>query len=281
MQRRHAVFQKLRVAVENMYKLLREYEQNSPDDQHICDSRECHKLYSLAHSSVRSRPVVISEHRLRRIRQAADRHRHNLAHGVYHCHDSDVQIASVDLQRGIAHHLDDAVRHGHDKTRHAERHDFFEHLEPNLQVSSLQMQNRLLSGQELHNPYRGYHLRDDGRCRRSAHAPVHHEYKDRIENDIQDRSDQHGEHSLFRKSLRVDKTVHSKAYHYKNAAAQIDAQVIVRISDRRVARAEQIQYRALDEQAQDRQNRSCKDQHGKRISHDLLRPVRLLFAPGN
>ena len=151
----------------------------------------------------------------------------------------------------------------------------------NPQIGKGQPDHRLPSGEETQNPQGGYQLGQDGGQRCPAHAHIQHKDENGVQNDIQDGSDQHRQHTLTGEALGVDEIIHSQADHHKGASQQIDGQILVCIREGLIAGAEKIQQRFFDEGYHHRQYQSGDHQHGKSGSHDASRLFLIAFSPGD
>ena len=93
------------------------------------------------------------------------------------------------------------------------------------------------------------HLYDRGEGG-SPHAHIQDKNKNRIQNDIGNRSQQNGHHSDFAKSLGIDKAVHPKTHHNKKAAEQINRDISVGKRPGGIAGSEQIEHGTFEYQTE-------------------------------
>ncbi len=107
------------------------------------------------------------------------------------------------------------------------------------------------------------------------------EYKDRIQADIDDRSDQHRKHRRFRRSLPADKCIKAQSRLHEKSSRQIDSYVALRIADGGPARTESIEDRSLKNGEEHSKNYRKPKKEPCRIPQDPLRFLIVLFSQLN
>ena len=70
--------------------------------------------------------------------------------------------------------------------------------------------------------------------------------------------------------LRVDKIIHTKTYHDKQCAAQVNGQISIGIRVGDITGAEQIHEGAPEYKAKKSQENPADQEHGKGVCHDLF-----------
>ena len=104
------------------------------------------------------------------------------------------------------------------------------------------------------------------------------ENKNRIQNNVGDRTDQYGEHSGFCESLGCDEIIHAKSQLYKDSSYCIDIHVTHRIVDGVCTGAECKEKAAVSEKQDNSQDQGDDDLHGEAVSESLFGFRRVIFT---
>ena len=132
------------------------------------------------------------------------------------------------------------------------------------------MKHRPFSSQEFQHPHCRTKLRQNRGKRGSAYSHAESKDKQRIQENIHHSSDEYGEHSHISKALAVDKRIHPQRNHHKNSSKKINADIISGVGKCCIACAKRIQNWFIKHHYNCHQHNSCKNQHGKRVSHEFL-----------
>ena len=105
-----------------------------------------------------------------------------------------------------------------------------------------------------------------------------HKDKDRVQDHIEDRADDHGKHGVFGAAVRPDHGVDGGGDHHKGQADPDDDAILNGIVPQRVRCAEQGQNRVDEHQEHHRQNNTDDGHQGNRVAHALFGQVHLALA---
>lgn len=274
-------FEKFRFTVEEMDKKLRSDKQKRPDRTGEDHTARSHEADSFLDPLVLSGPIVESDDRLGSVCQAVDRHGDDFPDRIDDRHDTYIEVSAVPGKHCIAHDLNRSVCNGHDESGKAKARDLPDQLSIQLHVFSVQPEQNVISPQEAEDVDRRNALGNDGSCRRTIYTHMKDKNKDRVQDDIQDRTDQHGKHPHLAKSLGIDEVVHAKAHHHKEGSCQIDEQIGLGIRIGLVACAEQVEHRPHGQIAECHQNHAGDQKERKGVSHDLFRTLHLACSSGD
>ena len=253
------------------------HEENQPNQRSVKHAENGHKLDSLSHSPVFFCAVVEPDDRLGRAGQAADGCGDHLAHRVEHGHHAHVQIPAEKLQGGIADDLHGAIGHRHDKAGKTQGADPAD--KPPLQAhgGAFQTDHRFSAAEKGDCPQGGDKLGDHRGNGGTLHSQIQHKDKQRVQRDVDHGAQQHGHHPLAAEALGIDKVVHSQPHHHKQAAAEIDGDVAVRVREGDVAGAKGVKQRLFEQQDDCHKGKARIEEHGKCVPHDPFCLFRVPF----
>ena len=210
---------------------------------------------------------------------ADEGHGDDLIDGGQHRHGSHSHIAAVTEQGGSEADGEDTFCGDHHEAGNAQAQAGKNH--PRLQdhVAEPELQHGFFAGEKPQNPHRADRLaqyRGNGGAR---HPQIQRENQNGIQDDIDDRADDRGEHTDFGKALGSDKGVHAHDHQHKDAAQRIDPPVAYAVGNGVPAAAEkpdQLRYKCAEHAGEHHRH---QQKHGKAVAHDLFRPV--LFPPAH
>ena len=230
----------------------------------------------LAHACGVFRAEVVARDRLRALPDALQRQHGKLHHAREDRHRADGDVAAVLEQGGVEAHGDDALARLHRERRQTERHARQDEPGRDEEVLTPEVQKRLLPAQERQHPRAREPLREHGRQRRAAHTHVQREDKDRVENDVRRRTDEHRVHTCLGKTLRRDEGVHAERELDKERSERINMQVVGGIADGVLTRAEGQQRVAPPEQQRRREHDGDADLHREAAAERLFGAVHIV-----
>jgi len=135
--------------------------------------------------------------------------------------------------------------------------------------------------EKRHNPNAGSPLRDDGSPSRPLDAHVKGEDKERVEGDIQNRTDKNRKHTRHRFALSSDKKIHPQSQHDENGANRVNLHVIVRVTNRFVAAAKSQQKRLRENQKQSSKDNAEDNEQDKGIAFNPFGLFLFALTRGN
>ena len=102
---RNSKRQRITTSAKHPDKRSRNRGNQPPDCQCIHDRNSRHGPNRLFHTLIFLCTVVVAKHRLTGAGKSLHRQRNNLPHRIDNCHNADIHISAVGLQRRVAHHL--------------------------------------------------------------------------------------------------------------------------------------------------------------------------------
>ena len=220
--------------------------------------------------------IIIADNRLPSLADALQRKRHQLAHAGNDGHGSNCKVTSIsgkarrkgDRQKALCreHH-----KCGNSKSKAGQNHGSFQ-----PQAGRLQLQDGLFPGQEVQNPHGSHHLAEHGCKRSSANTKSKRKDKDRIQNNVDDRSDQCRHHADLCKALRGNEGIHSHHNKHKNASENIDSGITERIGKCHLTCTEQLQKRRSRDIKDHGQCYRKNHQNREAVSQNLFCKIMLL-----
>ena len=105
----------------------------------------------------------------------------------------------------------------------------------------------------------------------TPNAHMEHKNKDRVKHRIDHRAQSHGEHGIFRASVRPDHGIERRRDHHEGKTDANDSAVLQRIGPQDVCCTEQRQDRIDPYQKNHQQHNAHNGHHGDGIAHALLR----------
>lgn len=217
--------------------------------------------------------VVKAGHRLATVVQPVNGHHHHLPDGVENGHDADIQITAVELEGGVAHHLDQAVGQVHEKAGQAQGHDPFCPcpVQADRAPAQAQAQDGPRPGEEQQHPPAGQALSDHSSQGGSLYAHIQPKNQDGVQRDVHCRTQHHRHHACAAKALGIDEGVHPQADGDEHSAAQVDGEVVVGVGEGVGAGPEQIEDGLLQHQEKGGGHRPQQQEQGEGVAHDVLR----------
>lgn len=182
--------------------------------------------------------VVVAHEGLPALGDAGQGHVNQLYHGGQHRHGAHGHVAAVAEQGGSKADGENAFGGDHDKGGNTQAKAGAD--DPGLQnhIAGPEPQHGFLTGKKAQNPHRADSLaqhRGDGGSRDTQ---VQTENQNGVQDDIDDSTDDRGEHADFGKALGGDKGVHAHDHQHKDAAQGIDPSVGYAVGDGVAAAAE-------------------------------------------
>ncbi len=131
----------------------------------------------------------------------------------------------------------DIITKGGDAQRHHRQND----LLFRAHIVLAQAQDGLFAGEEVQDPHRAHGLTEHGGDGCALHAQTEREDQDGVQNDVDDCTDDGGEHTGLGKALGGDEGVHAQHQQHKHRAQNVDAAVTQRIGQGGVTGTEEPQ----------------------------------------
>ena len=196
-------------------------------------------------------------------------------------HSAHGHVAAVPGEAGAEADGEQTLGGEHDERGYAQRYDRQDGLLFRLQVLFFQLESGLGAGEEAQDPDGTHGLTEHGGDGRALHAQTEREDQDGVQNDVDDRTDDGGEHTDLGEALRCDEGVH--AHHDEDAdrAEDVDAAVGQRVRQGGIAGTEQAQQGGCAGVEHDRQEHREDHQHGEAVADDLFCLLLIALAHGN
>ena len=206
----------------------------------------------------------------------------DLPQGIDQAHRTDIQGAQY-AAPGFQHHIHDGLGN---TVGDAEAETGGSQLQDAAELRSIdpetgQAENRLPAAEEQQHPGGADPLGNNGGPGRPADPQIQRIDQKRIQEDIQPRTDDDGDHPDLREALCVDERIHSQADEHRDGAEHINPEIGKRRRQRFLITAEQRQdcrRRNIQSRSQECAN---QDQHGKRRVDDGFRFFVVSFPPGD
>ena len=271
----------LRIGCKDAGKHRRKEQNRRPEQHRIGHADRKNQKERLFHTVSVTCTIVIADNRLSSLADALQRERHQLAHAGNDGHGPDCKVSSVsgkacrkgDRQKALCREHHEC---GNAKSKAGQNHRAFQ-----LQAGRLQLQDGLFPGQEAQNPHGSHHLAEHGCKRSSANTKSKRKDKDRIQNNVDDRSDQCRHHADLRKPLRGNKGIHSHHNKHKNASENINSGIAERIGKRHLTCTEQLQKRRSRDIKDHGQCHRKNHQNREAVSQNLFCKIMLLPSHAN
>ena len=196
-------------------------------------------------------------------------------------HGANRQITTVFRKAGGKAHGKQTLSGKHHKGGNAQREARSDDGQLQLHIRCLQAQNGVLAGQKPQDPAGTNRLTHHRSQRGALDTHAQHEDKNRVQNDVDHRTDDRGQHADLGKALCGDEGVHAHDQQHKYAAQNVDPGVIQCVGQGRLAgtkEGQQLRRRGIEAGSQ---HHGEDQQHRKAVAHDLFRPVLILLAHGN
>ena len=193
-----------------------------------------------------------------------------LGHAGDDGHRAYGDVAAIAGEAGAEADGKQALRREHDEGRDAQPQHRQDDAALHPEVLFAEFENRLRAGEELQDPAGTHGLTEHRRHRCAPDAPAKAEDEDGVEDDIDDCTDDGGEHTDLRKALRRDKGVHAHDQQHEYRAEDIDAAIGHRVREGGVAGAKKPQQGGRTGIEADRQHHGEEEQHGKAVANDLF-----------
>ena len=176
---------------------------------------------------------------------------------------------------------ENALRGDHDEAGNPQRQTGQDDLPLQEHIPGFQPQNGLAPREEPQNPHRAHRLTQNGGNGRPGHAHVKDENENGVEDNVDHRADDRGQHTGSGEALGGDEGVHAHHDQHEHAAKDIDSSVLNGVGKRHVAAAEQPDKRWQCPVEHSGQNHRQKQQNGKAVGNDLFGGVPVALAHGD
>ena len=224
---------------------------------------------------------VEAHHRLAALADAGDRHTGQLGNAGDDRHCAHGHVAAVAGQAGAEADREQALGGHHDEGGDAQRQDGQHDLPFGLEVLFLQPEGGLGAGEEADDPDGTHSLAEHGGDGCTPHPQTKEEDEDGVEHDVDDRTDDGGQHTDLGKALCGDEGVHAQHDEDADRAEDVDAAVRQRIGQGGVAGTEHPQQGRCGGVEHDGQQHREDQQHGEAVADDLFRLVFVALAHGD
>ena len=224
---------------------------------------------------------VEAHHRLTALTDALNRQGAQLGSTGDNGHGTHGHVAAVPRQTGAEADGQQALGGEHHEGRDAQRHHRQDDLPFRLEKVFAQVQDGLFAGEEFQDPHRAHGLAEHRGNGSAPHAQPEPKDQDGVQNDVDDRTNDRGEHAGPGEALGRDEGVHAQHHQHEHRAQNVDAAVGKRIRQGGVAGTEQPQQRRGSRVKADGEHDCKEQQHGEAVGDDLLRLLLLALPQRN
>ena len=262
---------------------MRRQNNHAPHHCGIAEDHRTHDTHRLAHAGRTACTVIIAQNRRSSLIHCIDRCLDELTHARYNRHNRDVNITAGHREYVVAADRDKAVGQLHDKSRGTEADNIFRiacTLRNFIFPHKAHFQFRF-SGQEIQNEHGGKCLGNHSCNRSPLHTKAKYKDKQRVKQQVCDRSDRDGKHANGRVALRVDERVHAGCHHRRQSSDQINHHIRIRVYHRICRCTEQRQQWTGKQKADHHQYDSTDTYHGIRRIHNTFRLFLIILSTLN
>ncbi len=133
----------------------------------------------------------------------------------------------------------------------------------------------------MQDPHRAHSLTEHGGNGSAPHAQTQTKDQDGVENNVDDRTDDGGEHAGLGKALGGDEGIHAQHQQHEHRAENVDAAVAQRIRQGGVTGTKEPQQGGCSGVEHHGQHHREEQQHGKAVGDDLLRLLLVALSQRN
>ena len=133
-------------------------------------------------------------------------------------------------------------------------------------------------GQIDRRHHKGGHLPDHRSDGSTLYPHMKNKDKDRVQNHVKDRADDHGKHGVFGAAIRTDHGIDGGRYHHKRQTEANDEAILQGQRPQQVGCAEEGQDRVDEQQEHHSQDDADHGHQGNRVAHALLGHVHLALT---
>ena len=224
----------------------------------------------LFHTGLIARAKVEAHDRLAALADALNGHGTELGHAGDDGHGTHGHIAAVPGQAGAEADGEQALGGKHHKGGDAQPHHGQDDPALGPQVLFAEPEDGLAPGEEAQDPEGTHGLAEHRGNGGTPHAHVQHKDEDGVQDDVDDRADDGGQHTDLSKALGGDKGVHAHDEEDTDRAQDIDAAVGQRIGQGGLAGTKEPQQEGSPGIEPDGKHHGKKQQHGKAVADDLF-----------
>ena len=272
---------KLHIAGEDAGEELRLQHDDRPEQGCIAEAggKLCGECF--LHAVCIARTEVEADDRLTALTDALHRQCRQLADAGDDRHCADRDITAVTCEAGGEADGEQALGRQHHEGGDAETQARKDDLRVELHIRPAKVQKGLLSGQEAEDPDGTDRLTEHRGERRALHAHPQDEDENRIQDDVDDGTDDGCQHADFCEALGGDEGVHAEHDHHKDGAEDVDTGVGQCIGQGDRAGTEEAKQGRRECIKHDGQYEGEAHQDGEAVADDLLCRRMVLRTHGN